>query len=57
MIRSNRCARACSPAKHASEDDLKAIDAEIRAIVAKAADFASHDPEPDPAELWTDVLQ
>ncbi len=39
------------------EDDLKAIDGEIRAIVAEAVDFASHDPEPDPAELWTDVLK
>ena len=39
-----------------SEDDLKAIDGEIRAIVAEAVDFASHDPEPDPAELWTNVL-
>ena len=38
------------------EDELKAIDAEIRAIVNEAADFATHDPEPDPAELWTDVL-
>ncbi|SFK28137.1 pyruvate dehydrogenase (acetyl-transferring) E1 component subunit alpha [Methylocapsa palsarum] len=43
--------------EYASEADLKAIDAEIRAIVSKAVDFASHDPEPDPAELWTDVLQ
>jgi pyruvate dehydrogenase E1 component alpha subunit len=43
--------------QYASEADLKAIDAEIRAIVSKAVDFASHDPEPDPAELWTDVLQ
>jgi pyruvate dehydrogenase E1 component alpha subunit len=43
-------------AKQASEDDLKKIDAEVRAIVAEAADFASHEPEPDPAELWTDVL-
>jgi pyruvate dehydrogenase E1 component alpha subunit len=39
------------------EDELKAIDGEIRAIVAEAVDFASHDPEPDPAELWTDVLK
>ena len=39
-----------------SEDDLKAIDGEIRAIIAEAVDFATHDPEPDPAELWTDVL-
>ena len=42
--------------KQANEDDLKNIDAEVRAIVAEAADFASHEPEPDSAELWTDVL-
>ena len=42
--------------KAASEDDLKRIDAECRAIVAEAAEFASHDPEPDAAELWTDIL-
>lgn len=42
--------------REASEDDLKMIDAEVRAIVAEAADFAAHAPEPDPAELWTDVL-
>jgi pyruvate dehydrogenase E1 component alpha subunit len=41
----------------ASEDDLKKIDAEVRAVVAEAADFATHEPEPDPAELWTDVLK
>ncbi|VTZ28591.1 Pyruvate dehydrogenase E1 component subunit alpha [Methylocella tundrae] len=40
-----------------SEDDLKAIDGEVRAVIAEAVDFASHDPEPDPAELWTDVLK
>jgi len=39
----------------ASEDDLKAIDKEVRDIVADAADFAQTDPEPGPAELWTDV--
>ena len=38
-----------------SEDVLKEIDASIRAIVAEAADFAQHDPEPDPSELWTDI--
>jgi pyruvate dehydrogenase E1 component alpha subunit len=42
--------------KQASEDDLKKIDAEVRAIIAEAADFAAHEPEPEPAELWTDVL-
>lgn len=43
--------------KQASEDDLKKIDAAVRAAVAEAAEFASHDPEPDPAELWTGVLE
>ncbi|MFD2678227.1 pyruvate dehydrogenase (acetyl-transferring) E1 component subunit alpha [Camelimonas lactis] len=38
-----------------SGDDLKKIDADIRRIVNEAADFATHDPEPDPSELWTDV--
>ena len=40
----------------ASEDDLKAMDKEIKAIVKEAADFSLESPEPDPAELWTDVL-
>ncbi|MEZ5842185.1 MAG: pyruvate dehydrogenase (acetyl-transferring) E1 component subunit alpha [Hyphomicrobiaceae bacterium] len=42
--------------KRASEDELKKIDAEVRAIVNDAAEFAQNDPEPDPSELWTDVL-
>ena len=41
---------------HASEDDLKKIDNEIKAIVKEAADFSLESPEPDPSELWTDVL-
>jgi len=41
--------------KWASEDDLKAIDKEVRDIVADAADFAQSDPEPDVAELYTDI--
>ena len=40
----------------ASETDLKAIDNEIKKIVVEAADFAEQAPEPDPAELHTDVL-
>ncbi|WP_129792453.1 pyruvate dehydrogenase (acetyl-transferring) E1 component subunit alpha [Sphingosinicella sp. CPCC 101087] len=40
----------------AGEDELKAIDKEIKAIVAEAADFAEQAPEPDPSELYTDVL-
>jgi pyruvate dehydrogenase E1 component alpha subunit len=39
----------------ASEDDLKAIDREVRAKVNEAAEFAQSDPEPDPSELTTDV--
>ncbi|MFC0219614.1 pyruvate dehydrogenase (acetyl-transferring) E1 component subunit alpha [Pseudochelatococcus lubricantis] len=39
------------------ESELKAIDAKVREIVNEAADFATNDPEPDPSELWTDVLK
>jgi pyruvate dehydrogenase E1 component alpha subunit len=38
------------------EDALKVIDREIKAVVTEAAEFAQQSPEPDPAELWTDVL-
>ncbi len=38
-----------------TEDELKAIDAEVKRIVADAAEFARTSPEPDPAELYTDV--
>ena len=40
-----------------SEQELKAIDADVREIVNAAADFAQHDPEPDPPELYTDVYR
>nr|WP_236823880.1 MULTISPECIES: pyruvate dehydrogenase (acetyl-transferring) E1 component subunit alpha [unclassified Bartonella] len=40
----------------ASEDDLKFIDKEVRAIVADAANFAQNDSEPDSSELYTDIL-
>src|SRR3954464_9316781 len=40
-----------------SEDDLKKIDATVRETVNAAAEFATNDPEPDPSELWTDVLR
>jgi pyruvate dehydrogenase E1 component alpha subunit len=42
--------------KMLDEGQLKGIDAEIRKIVNDAAEFSQHSPEPDPAELWTDVL-
>ena len=41
---------------HATEDDLKKIDNETKAIVKEAADFSLESPEPEPTELWTDVL-
>ena len=38
------------------EDEFKAMDKEIRAIVAASADYAESSPEPEPGELYTDVL-
>ncbi|VXC95188.1 pyruvate dehydrogenase (acetyl-transferring) E1 component subunit alpha [Sphingomonas sp. AX6] len=38
------------------EDELKAMDKEIRKIVNDSADFAESAPEPEPNELYTDVL-
>ncbi len=40
----------------ADEETLKALDKDARAISSEAAEFAEHTPEPDPAELWTDIL-
>jgi pyruvate dehydrogenase E1 component alpha subunit len=42
--------------KWADEAKLKALDKEIKEIVKDAADFSLESPEPDPSELWTDVL-
>ena len=41
--------------KHATEDDLKAIDKDIKAVVNEAAEFAKQSPEPPLEELWTDI--
>ena len=41
--------------KHATEDDLKAIDKEIKKIVNDSAEFAKESPEPAAEELWTDI--
>jgi len=40
----------------ADEAALKEIDKAVKAIVAEAAEFAQNSPEPDPAELFTDIL-
>lgn len=39
-----------------TEEKIKEIDKRIRQTVAEAADFAETSPEPDMAELYTDVL-
>jgi pyruvate dehydrogenase E1 component alpha subunit len=49
--------RARLLAAKVSEQELKAIDAEVREIVNASADFAQRDPEPDASELWTDVYR
>ena len=41
--------------KHATEDELKAIDKDIKAVVNEAAEFAKQSPEPPLEELWTDI--
>jgi len=42
-------------AGHATEESLKDIDREIRAVVTESAEFAQESPEPDPSELMTDI--
>jgi pyruvate dehydrogenase E1 component alpha subunit len=41
--------------RYGTEESLKQVEAEVRAIITEAADFATSDPEPDAAELWTDI--
>ncbi len=43
--------------KFATEDELKKIDAEVRDYVNDSAEFATHDPEPDVSELYTDIYR
>lgn len=38
------------------ENQIKGIEREIKQIVTEAAEFAQTSPEPDPAELYTDIL-
>ena len=42
--------------KMASEDELKQVDAEVKAIVSESAEFAQQNPEPDISELFTDIM-
>src|SRR5947208_12553777 len=41
--------------KSATEETLKKIDQQVRAVINEAAEFATSDPEPDPSDLYTDV--
>ena len=43
--------------KFAKEEDLKKIDASVRDLINEAAEFATHDPEPDPSELFTEIYR
>ncbi len=38
------------------EAKLKSIEDDVKAVIQDAAEFAQTSPEPDPSELWTDVL-
>ncbi|MFT9296491.1 MAG: pyruvate dehydrogenase (acetyl-transferring) E1 component subunit alpha [Gluconobacter sp.] len=38
------------------ESTFKDIEVEVKAVVADAVEFAQTCPEPDPSELWTDIL-
>ena len=40
-----------------NEEALKQLDKEIKSTVTAAAEFAQQSPEPDPEELYTDVLR
>ena len=50
-----RCKGWLIDAGFADDDALKVIDKEIREIVNDAAEYAQSSPEPDPAELYTDI--
>jgi pyruvate dehydrogenase E1 component alpha subunit len=43
--------------KRATEDELKGIDQKIRGLINEASEFATNSAEPDPSELWTDILR
>lgn len=38
------------------DDHFKTIEKDVKAIVNESAEFAQQSPEPDPSELWTDIL-
>jgi len=42
--------------KAIDEKALKEIDRKVKDVVSEAAEFAQNSPEPDPSELYTDIL-
>lgn len=40
-----------------SESQIKAIEDKIKLVVAEAVEFSKTSPEPDPSELYTDILK
>ena len=50
------CGSACSTRRRRRGRAQGRSTSEVRDIVAEAAQFAQDSPEPDPTELWTDVL-
>jgi pyruvate dehydrogenase E1 component alpha subunit len=62
-VQKMRSERDCIESVHAllteqgiEEAEIKKIDDAVKAVVQEAADFAQSSPEPEPAELWTDIL-
>jgi pyruvate dehydrogenase E1 component alpha subunit len=62
-VQKMRSERDCIESVHAllteqgvDEAEIKQIDDAVKAVVQDAADFAQSSPEPDPSELWTDIL-
>ena len=50
------CKQDLLDAKICTEDDLKAIDQEIKDLMKDVVEFCENSPEPDASELYTDVL-
>ena len=42
--------------KAMDDEGFKAIDKDIKDVVVASAEFAQASPEPDPSELWTDII-
>ena len=51
------CRSRISAAGLGDDDRFREIDREVRAIVNDAAEFAQSSPEPEPEELWTDIVR